>query len=60
MPYEASVSEDTPVDTTIFKNIHVEDYDSIGETLEVKCINQPQVTIHHLIYLKSKIFKNFF
>lgn len=42
VPYEAVVSEDTPIDTTVFKDIHVQDFDSVGETLEVKCVNQPQ------------------
>ncbi|PSN52632.1 hypothetical protein C0J52_14597, partial [Blattella germanica] len=41
-PYEIEVPEDTPVGTTIFKNIKVEDPDTIGEVLEVSCTNQPQ------------------
>lgn len=44
VPYEATVPEDTPVGTTVFNGIMVEDPDSIGEALEVKCINQPQVS----------------
>ncbi|GLV42165.1 Cadherin 87A, partial [Carabus blaptoides fortunei] len=42
VPYEAVVPEDTPVGTTVFRGIRVEDPDTVGETLEVKCINQPQ------------------
>lgn len=45
VPYEAVVPEDTPVGTTVFRGIRVEDPDTVGETLEVKCINQPQVHV---------------
>lgn len=52
MPYEATVPEDTPVGSTVFKGILVHDPDSVGETIEVKCINQPQVSNFSLNILK--------
>ncbi|XP_025413054.1 cadherin-87A isoform X2 [Sipha flava] len=36
-PYEGSVNEESPVGTTVFKWIHVEDLDKVGEPLEVRC-----------------------
>lgn len=42
-PYETTVPEDTPVGSTIFSNIMVEDADLLGETLEVTCTEHPQV-----------------
>lgn len=36
------VSEDTPVGTTIFRNILVKDRDIVGESLDIKCIAQTQ------------------
>lgn len=41
-PYEILVQEDTPIDTTIFSQIHVKDKDSSGSNLEVECINLPE------------------
>ncbi|RZF35066.1 hypothetical protein LSTR_LSTR009658 [Laodelphax striatellus] len=42
VPYEALVPEDTPVGTTIFSSILVEDSDLLGETLEVTCTEHVQ------------------
>lgn len=36
-PYEGSVSEESQIGFTVFKWIHVEDLDKVGEPLEVKC-----------------------
>ncbi|XP_061400398.1 cadherin-87A [Musca vetustissima] len=41
-PYGVDVSEDTPVGTTIFRNILVKDRDIVGESLDIKCIAQTQ------------------
>lgn len=45
VPYEIEVPEDTPVGTTVFQGIKAEDPDIIGDILEVKCIDRPQVGI---------------
>lgn len=39
MPYIIDVAEDTPVDKTIFTGITVTDADSIGDAIEVECVN---------------------
>lgn len=39
MPYKIEVDEDTPVDKTIFTGIVVTDADSVGDTIEVECVN---------------------
>ncbi|XP_026808223.1 cadherin-87A [Rhopalosiphum maidis] len=36
-PYEGVVSEESKIGTTVFKWIHVEDLDKVGEPLEVRC-----------------------
>ncbi|XP_022160935.1 cadherin-87A isoform X1 [Myzus persicae] len=36
-PYEGMVSEESKIGTTVFKWIHVEDLDKVGEPLEVRC-----------------------
>ncbi|VVC44201.1 Hypothetical protein CINCED_3A007173 [Cinara cedri] len=36
-PYEGSVSEESQIGTTVFKWIHVEDLDKVGDPLEVRC-----------------------
>uniref|UniRef100_A0A1B6L3B2 Cadherin domain-containing protein n=1 Tax=Graphocephala atropunctata TaxID=36148 RepID=A0A1B6L3B2_9HEMI len=41
-PYEVSVMEDTPVGSTVFSDIVVEDADLSGDTLEVMCEEHPQ------------------
>lgn len=51
VPYESTVPEDTPVGSTVFKGILVHDPDSVGETIEVKCINQPQVEKNVKIFI---------
>lgn len=42
-PYEAVVSEDTPIGTTILPGIRVTDPDLIGEDIQLICVTQPQV-----------------
>lgn len=42
MPYVIEVDEDTPVDKTIFTGITVTDADSVGDAIEVECINLPE------------------
>lgn len=42
-PYECSVSEETQIGTTVFKWIHVEDLDKVGDPLEVRCESSFQV-----------------
>lgn len=37
-PYSLEVKEDTPVGTTIFSDVKLRDADSVGETLEVTCV----------------------
>ncbi|XP_037950631.1 cadherin-87A [Teleopsis dalmanni] len=41
-PYEADVNEDAPVGTTIFDKILVKDRDTIGDSLDLKCLPQSQ------------------
>lgn len=41
VPYKIEVKEDTPVGTTIFSNIELSDADSLGDSLEVECIDIP-------------------
>ncbi|XP_075145328.1 cadherin 87A [Haematobia irritans] len=41
-PYGVDVSEDTPIGTVIFSSILVKDRDIVGESLDIKCIAQPQ------------------
>jgi hypothetical protein len=48
-PYEGSVNEESPVGTTVFKWIHVEDLDKVGEPLEVRCESNFQV-IYKTLY----------
>lgn len=36
-PYEGMVNEESKIGTTVFKWIHVEDLDKVGEPLEVRC-----------------------
>lgn len=42
-PYEVLVPEDTPVGSTVFSDIQVEDSDLIGDVLEITCEDLPQV-----------------
>ncbi|CAG2062289.1 unnamed protein product, partial [Timema podura] len=42
VPYETSVPEDTPLGTTIFTGIYVEDPDILGDTLEVVCYDKSE------------------
>lgn len=42
-PYEGSVNEESQIGTTVFKWIHVEDLDKVGEPLEVRCESSFQV-----------------
>ena len=42
-PYKHSVSEDTPVGTTIYREIEAHDVDLVGEVLEVTCLPAPRV-----------------
>lgn len=42
VPYETTVKEDTPIGSTIFQYIEVEDADSVGQTIEVGCSKQLQ------------------
>lgn len=35
------MKEDTPIGTTIFSNIILTDADSVGETIEVTCVEVP-------------------
>lgn len=39
VPYIIEVDEDTPVDKIIFTGITVTDADSVGDTIEVECVN---------------------
>lgn len=48
-PYEGSVDEESPIGTTVFKWIHVEDLDKVGEPLEVRCESNFQV-IYKTLY----------
>lgn len=48
-PYEGSVNEESPIGTTVFKWIHVEDLDKVGEPLEVRCESNFQV-IYKTLY----------
>ncbi|XP_030078648.1 cadherin-87A [Drosophila hydei] len=41
-PYEADVNEDAVVGTTIFDKILVKDRDTIGDSLDLKCVPQQQ------------------
>lgn len=41
-PYEADVNEDAAVGTTIFDKILVRDRDTIGDSLDLKCLPQQQ------------------
>lgn len=43
-PYEGLVSEESEIDTTVFKWIHVEDLDKVGEPLEVRCESYYEVS----------------
>ncbi|GFG39325.1 hypothetical protein Cfor_05830, partial [Coptotermes formosanus] len=43
VPYEFEVPEDTPVGTTVFQGIKAEDPDITGDTLEVTCVDRPQL-----------------
>ncbi len=41
-PYETSLGEDTPVETTVFRAIEATDRDLVGDVLEVGCANHEQ------------------
>jgi hypothetical protein len=41
--YEASIGETAKSGHTVIKSIKVSDPDLVGETLEIKCQNLPQV-----------------
>lgn len=51
-PYEGSVGEESQIGTTVFKWIHVEDSDKVGDPLEVRCESNLQV----IYELYTKIF----
>ena len=38
LPYKATVNEDTPVGTTIYRALEAHDVDNVGEILEVACV----------------------
>lgn len=40
-----SVAEDTPIGSTVFSDIVVEDADLSGETLDVSCMEHSQVAL---------------
>ncbi|XP_067010919.2 cadherin-87A [Anabrus simplex] len=42
VPYETSVLEDTPIGSTVFHGIKVEDPDQLGDSLDVMCVDLPQ------------------
>lgn len=42
-PYEGSVNEESQIGTTVFKWIHIEDLDQVGDPLEVRCESNFQV-----------------
>lgn len=44
-PYEGSVNEESPIGTPVFKWIHIEDLDQVGDPLEVRCESNFQVFI---------------
>lgn len=48
------VPEDQAVGTTILRNIEVEDRDSVGDSLEVGCVVNEQVTLM-IIFTKPMI-----
>lgn len=49
-PYEIDVPEDEAIGKTILTNILVEDKDSVGDNLEVGCLDD-QVKLKYLLYL---------
>lgn len=44
------VTEDTPVGSTIFRDISVEDNDFTGENLEVYCKDYEQVLMPYILF----------
>lgn len=51
-PYEGSVNEESQIGTTVFKWIHVEDLDKVGEPLEVRCESNFQVHLKYYFLIK--------
>ncbi|XP_055375511.1 cadherin-87A [Condylostylus longicornis] len=41
-PYIAEISEDAPIGSTVFANIKVTDIDTVGESLEISCIDSSE------------------
>ncbi|XP_017767839.1 PREDICTED: cadherin-87A isoform X2 [Nicrophorus vespilloides] len=41
VPYEINVKEDEPIGSTVFSEVVLSDPDSLGESIEVECINLP-------------------
>lgn len=41
-PYDILAQEDAEIGTTIFAKLKVQDKDTVGENLEVECINLPE------------------
>lgn len=44
VPYEAVAEEDLPVGSTILSGIKVIDPDLLGDTIDLTCVPQPQVS----------------
>lgn len=44
VPYEAVAEEDLPVGSTILPGIRVMDPDMLGDTIDLTCVPQPQVS----------------
>lgn len=44
VPYEAVAEEDLPVGSTILPGIRVMDPDLLGDTIDLTCVPQPQVS----------------
>lgn len=45
-PYEGTVNEESQIGTTVFKWIHVDDLDKVGEPLDVRCESNFQVKLN--------------
>lgn len=48
-PYEGTVNEESQIGTTVFKWIHVEDLDKVGDPLDVRCESNFQVELSLII-----------
>lgn len=55
-PYEGSVNEESQIGTTVFKWVHVEDLDKVGDPLEVRCESNFQVITYYVYtYINNPI-----